>query len=446
MNVSPAPHASAFRTWLHGPLLDLREGEAYTPYGRGLDVARRVLRNADPLPIAVDVYAIHPPSFRRRVVERCGTPDHAVADPRDVPDPSESGGPASPDLASLRALLDDEPALAPGDRLRLVWMLNRLLFHDLVLDLVPEPTPERVSASDEAAQMAFLRTLSAFGRSIDRPGAFDPSAFAMIAEHASHGPTRVNALYRTVSLTVRERDDVDAASRWQKAHRAAIEDLEPDLPAHTRHAFWSRYFRVHGFLPQLQQDADAMTDAMEQAEAHAEKMQRETHRQRAEADGIWYAMLESRTKEALVRGDLDVAVERARRLTRGAPTDARAHLHLGQVSVERQEYRAAIDAYRKAARLAPAGGEIANDMMGQCYEAVGEPDQAVDAYMRALAIDPLVVSSVRSLLDLPDAAGPVVTAWARRHARWLTETHSVEIDVPVPQETKPFRRYDGTLG
>jgi tetratricopeptide (TPR) repeat protein len=126
-----------------------------------------------------------------------------------------------------------------------------------------------------------------------------------------------------------------------------------------------------------------------------------------------YALLESRTKEAMWLGELDLAEARARELVELTPLDAKARIELGEVLLERGQLEAAGVEYRTAARLGPPGTAIAWFMAGQCDEARGQLDLAFDAYLASTEADPLGVSAFERVAALASGLGvPALRTWA----------------------------------
>lgn len=121
------------------------------------------------------------------------------------------------------------------------------------------------------------------------------------------------------------------------------------------------------------------------------------------ADEMIYPVLESRIKEAMWLGDLDLAVNRAHMLTQLSANDPRAWLQLGEVLIESERFEDAIHAYQKCVRVAPPGEEVGWFMMGQCFEELQDFDSACSAYISALQIDPLGVSAAERLQEVAKA-------------------------------------------
>src|SRR4029450_12201460 len=99
--------------------------------------------------------------------------------------------------------------------------------------------------------------------------------------------------------------DRERLERWLAEQRRQIDYAEVD--DHTRCKLWSRYHRIHAFVPQFNRDLAGIAADMDLAETWAERMRRDTPETRAEWSLLILGINESRTKEALLLGKLDVA-------------------------------------------------------------------------------------------------------------------------------------------
>jgi tetratricopeptide (TPR) repeat protein len=155
-----------------------------------------------------------------------------------------------------------------------------------------------------------------------------------------------------------------------------------------------------------------------------------------------YPVLESRTKEAMWMGDLDLAAERARSLIQLSPQDPRASLHYGEVLLERGEVEQALRAYCDSARFSPPGREIAMFMAGQCYEELGDLESACDAYVAALETDPLGISTAERLEAVADRMGcAALLEWVRSLLAGLRELQ----EHARPQRGEPYKNLPAPL-
>jgi cytochrome c-type biogenesis protein CcmH/NrfG len=121
-----------------------------------------------------------------------------------------------------------------------------------------------------------------------------------------------------------------------------------------------------------------------------------------------HPLMESRTKEALWLGDLDLALQRAQQVTEVDPYDSRVWLELGQVRLLRNEYALAAEAYAAAATLGPPSSGVGRHMAGLCFRQLGQPLLAAFFFKSAIEVDPLAISPHDEIQRFPEL--PVLTA------------------------------------
>jgi tetratricopeptide (TPR) repeat protein len=115
-----------------------------------------------------------------------------------------------------------------------------------------------------------------------------------------------------------------------------------------------------------------------------------------------HALLESRTKEAMWLGEMDLALERAQRLCEVDPYDPKIWLELGQVRWRRKEYGPAAEAYLTAALLGSPASPVARHMAGLCFRELGQPAGAGFLFALAVAADSSAISPRDEIELLPD--------------------------------------------
>ncbi|WGD51560.1 hypothetical protein QA641_40030 [Bradyrhizobium sp. CB1650] len=164
----------------------------------------------------------------------------------------------------------------------------------------------------------------------------------------------------------------------------------------------SRFYRAAAFIPQRQGDRKEVIRIMNDSERHAIAMQPTNAAEELIYLENLHPVLESRTKEALWLGDLNLALARAFRVIELDPCDSRAWCELGQVRLRRGEYSEAAEAYASAALLGPPASAISRYMAGLCFRNVGQPMLAGFFLKAALEIDPLAISPHDEIQRLPD--------------------------------------------
>lgn len=334
-------------------------------------------------------------------------------------------------------LIESFPSLSGHAQVRLSWLIGKLCFHDFLVELLPEQTDNQIHGSEEAASLAYLRAYARYRLNLDRETyPYSISEFQRVALKAPPGIARIDAHYQVVAQNVKHANDSAAVEHWQSRHREAIESSREDLDEFTYLLLMSRFHRVGGFLPQMRRDEAGVIREMDLAEQFARSLPRDDEVHRIAADEMLYPVLESRTKEALWLNNLDLALERVRGLLELSPNDPRAWLHLGQVLLECDQIEEALEAYRKAARFAPPGREIALFMAGQCYEALDDLVSACDAYISALHSDPLGIASAERLEEVAVRLGDSqVLRWVRMRLNDLRERQKIT----PPPRPEPYK-------
>lgn len=282
----------------------------------------------------------------------------------------------------------------------LLWLLYKMAFHKFVLHI-----GERLLGLNSCTgrhEAHCIMGLSSYALSVDGCHSLDMSYFEKAYGEGRMGSwSSIESSYFYGQINARTVGNTEALSFWLSKHKKEIEAA--DVDPHGLARLWSRYFRIHAILPQLEGRLEEMVSDMEQAEYWLTQMKQESAVQRAEYRALSYACSESRIKEALVLGDFDLAETRAQRAISSEPSDGRLFMHLGQVLIEKECYSFAIDAYKKALLLSPTGAEVAWFMIGQCYESMGELWPALHCYRQALLIDSLAISAREGALRLAEA-------------------------------------------
>jgi tetratricopeptide (TPR) repeat protein len=143
---------------------------------------------------------------------------------------------------------------------------------------------------------------------------------------------------------------------------------------------------------------------MDLAERHARALRPATPAQDLMYLENLHPVMESRAKEALWLGDLELALARALEVTRLDPYDSKAWVELGQVHRARKEWALAAEAYVLASMLGPPASAIGRHMAALCFAELGQPALAAFLFKEALEVDPLGISPRDGIGKLPDLA------------------------------------------
>ncbi|MEV7283102.1 tetratricopeptide repeat protein [Streptomyces sp. NPDC093252] len=427
---------STFIGWLYRPYFDFGdwEGDGNAAV-EGLALAvRSLVEESDDYP---RLHGFSPSSVRREIVRHAMLPEYLLDDPAEL----------APDLRTpawrfLCEQLARYSALGGRARMRVLWALHRAGLHASVLRHERGPTaPTGPRLDDDTAALAFMRGQALYAQAMDGAPA-DAAAVELraVRERARPGSwAHVETTYLLASICVKMLDDVPGFLRCLEQHAQSIEASESI--GHEQNKLLSRYHRIAALAPQLAGDHGAMSREMNQAEYFCALMQRDTPLTRAEWAPLRYALLESRIKEMFVLGDFERAEQYAVSLTEHMPSEPRALLTLGQAYVERDKIPEAVNAYRRATLIGPQVTHMAQFMMGQCLEHLGDMEAARSAYVRAAASDPLGTSTLQ-LLDRDGIAG---TEGPLR--RWVdARSASLREEQGTVGELHGYQKYDGKMG
>jgi tetratricopeptide (TPR) repeat protein len=379
----------SFKSWLYRPYIDLTpEAPEGNPQTKGLLLALASVKDETD---RARIHGLYPTSWRNELFQQAGISDDLIPE----------------------SFWDEVNTVQPGDQaVRIYWLLHRAFLHEKILYYTEEP---KDLSNKIGSEVALIRAMArhALGKT---PG------FVRVAKESAAGSwAAIEATYFLAALTAKNTGDPDRVERWAVEHHNHILTAAPNIDNHDLSKLLSRYYRVHAFIPQFRNNNAEMIADMDKAEVFASGMDRDTEDHATEARTLTFAMLESRCKEALHIGDIALAIERALAAIRQAPLRPAGYLALGQSLAEDKDYERAITAYRTAARYGPPDTEVAWFSIGYCWEQLDAPDAAMEAYLAALNIDPLGISSYEQLIGVCDKLGDnVVGDWAKQNLSKLT--------------------------
>lgn len=420
----------SFRRWLFRPYLDLEPAVPMAPYHlAGIDLSFRSLVEDRRYP---HIQACFNPSFRKVLIRDTGLSGYDVNSPLELPQALQSER-----WNMLCEAIRGFDVLPLTSQVRLSWTLSKMCFQQVAVELIPPSCNENISKSDDHAGLAFVRAYSRYRMNVDNANSpYSISEITRIATEAPPGINCIDANYQVVVQHVKHFANLAAVEHWQERHREAIDRSRALLDDFTYGFVMSRYYRVGGFIPQMQRRAQDLVAQMDLAEEYALALPKPNDIYRTASGEVLYPVLESRTKEALWLGDTELALGRIRRAVDLAPHDSRVWLQLGEVHLERDEPELALAAYLRAARFAPPGREVAWFMAGQCFEALDDLESACDAYLAALEADPMGISAAEQLEVVASQLGhSTLNRWLRPR---LEHLRKLEADIVEPH-TWPYK-------
>jgi tetratricopeptide (TPR) repeat protein len=311
------------------------------------------------------------------------------------------------------AAIDRWRYLSSNEQCRLTLLLHALGFYTFNSNRIPSVINAETADDTDLTELAYLGASARYvlGRP-DRVADYhhaDLTEFEKIAGSA-HGNKLVsfNAALKILVHNAKTGASLQELPRQLKRLQAILDMIAADVDEFTFLLLESRFYRAAAFIPQRQSDRNEVVRVMDLAEHKAFQMIPTD----AGQELLWrenlHPLMESRTKEALWLGDLDLALARSLRVIELDPYDSKAWLELGQVRLRRQEIELAAEAYVVAATLGPPASAIARHMAGICFRDLGKPQFAAFFFQGALEIDPKAISPRDEIQRLPET--PVLNA------------------------------------
>jgi tetratricopeptide (TPR) repeat protein len=398
--LTPSRQNDAFCRWLLRPYIDLELSHSAPLHAQCLEHGWRAL--ADPNSERFHPQRAMAPGFRAQLANEARVPCGG-RDPRDLPREYRTDR-----WNALCGLIDAWSSSTTESRIRLASLLHSMCFYATVVELC-DRAPAEGDCVAPSAELAFWRASAAYLANVPQRisgyVAADLAAFQTIA-----ATDRATARYRfnaAIKVFVHQAKTKAALPEIESSAarvQRAIEDATAEMDGFDAALHASRFYRAFAFLPQLRDDWAEVARLMECAELHAGMMRPDTPARTVIAKENWHALMESRTKEALAVGDLDLALERAQSVARVDPLDAKAWVELGHVHHLRMAWHEAAEAYAAAAILGPPAHAVGRHLAGICLRELGFVGLSGLSFKDAIERDPFGVSPRRAIEDLPHGA------------------------------------------
>jgi tetratricopeptide (TPR) repeat protein len=291
--------------------------------------------------------------------------------------------------------------------------LHASCFYSLILALIPQISEAELGTDPDRAELAYRRACARYvlglRNRIANYGDADLSELKMLAASAPRDhPVAFNAAMMVLVHKAKVGEPAGELDAWRTQAERNLEVVLSKRDEFTSALLLSRFHRAAAFIPQRNGDRQQVTKLMDLAEKYALAMVPANEAQKVLQLENLYPVLESRTKEALWLGDLDLALVRAERLIELDGYDSRAWLELGEVRLRRGEYAPAAESYVVAATLGPPSTAIARHMAGLCFRHLGHPVLAALFFKGAIETDSFAISPHDQIHALPNL--PALTA------------------------------------
>ncbi|MDJ0599211.1 MAG: tetratricopeptide repeat protein [Crocosphaera sp.] len=421
----------SFITWINQPLLNLgniNDGPWHLykieQNYRNLVEGKGNLVN----PVTI----VHPSSFRESLIRESRLFEYQVSNPLQLADEFRTER-----WNVLCEYVNRYQELDLITQYQVIALLSSLCLYEAVLDYVPDISDSEIHNNNILAKLAFAKTISKLMLRRDAGGKENVEELEKIAHHAPLGSvTCFNACAELLALSAKVFGDFQATEHWSGEFCKALSHLKPSLTTFQQKRLTSVYHRAAIFIPFLQGDKEAVVQEMDLCQSLAEELMGESQNEIEQkfAHENLSTVFESRVKEALWVGDVDLAEHRAKKNVAMEPLYARYHLQLGEVLIKLGKFEEASQVYRRAARIGPPGTAIAWFMAGQCHEQLGEIEVACDCYLASVEKDQLAISAVEKLNELGQSLGNfALVNWSELYLIELQEEQKRYI-----QQTKTF--------
>lgn len=395
---TPQPEAATVEFVVLRPYVDLGPVSPTTApaHARAVDALAEALRDER---TATDTAYHAGAALRTRITGRAELRAFAVDDPARLPDPLRTDR-----WTALVERCSRFAELAPAGQKAVARVLDGLGMVEALASL-----GDRLVDPDGAG--ATTATLVERAEHLRRRTERTRTAVLRRLRDLAYAPHRAPRLRLSAALTLvvlhAQRGEVELA-RHARAQASDLRD-RVELSGELDHVLASAYWRAVSFVPFLDGDRPTTRAELDEAQRLAEAvvvpepdpvrpwLAREAEVTRAM---LLHPLLETRTKEAVWAGELDLSEQRARRLARLDPFDGKVHVQLGNILRRLGRTADARNAYLHAAALGAPYEAVAWHQVGLLAEAGADLDTARAAWANAVRADPAArapaVASMRS--------------------------------------------------
>jgi hypothetical protein len=385
------------------PFLDLGPLIQGPLFAQGIEFAYQAAINED---IPSPYWQLHVSgALRGRIIAESGLREYAITHPRDL-------APAlrTPRWQRMVELLDEVPRLDARRLARLCTLLESLGLYSTLEQLRSEA---QITPGVLAVSVSHARYKLGGGR--DRGDHVETRTDLIASPRGDERARLVNVMFLVVAHgRGRNREQL---LKWRAVAESLHSVLRPDDdPRDT--LIESAYWRAVSFVPFVLGDRAATVRELDLAESYGRRLLGQgTPMERWMADYNLHPILETRTKEALWCGDKDLALARTQELCAHDPYDAKVHVELGDLYLDRGELESALTAYRRAAEVGVPYTPFARFMIGHCLEKLGDVDAALAELVAAVELDPAAITPLQRIAELAHRTNRAsLKAWANHAA------------------------------
>jgi hypothetical protein len=237
------------------------------------------------------------------------------------------------------------------------------------------------------------------GAEQDRRRLFDDRAAAACSERVELSQRLSAALFLIVAYSKAKPADPAQARHWRTVAESLYLGFRPE-DHWTRLAFASSYWRGISFIPFHSGTRDQVTRELDRAEEYARAMPSGSFAEDVSKRQQLHPLYETRIREAIWLGDLDLAGQRAAEFVRLDPLEPKAHVTAGDVALRAGDTGLAVRRYVQAAVLGPPYTVLARYKLGCVLRDRGDLPAALTAFVQGLMAEPGAVTCAREVAAL----------------------------------------------
>lgn len=418
--------------WLNRPYIDLGEFNTGALHLYGIEFNYCNLISERPIKAGPFIHNIQvnlPPSFKESLLRETGLLQYQVKNPLEL-----SNELRTERWSKLCEYLTHYAELTDVTKFRVINLLKSLCLDQAILEYVPKMSAVEIAQDPILAAIAFCRAMSNLMINLDSGVIDNLDELELIANYAPSGTqTKFSAALQLAVQYAKTFRNLDKSEFWRGKATEELAQLKSCLDDFTYTRLLSIYYRGVVFVPLIKNDREQVIQEMDLSESYGNcliSMCTNDNEKIVAAENL-NIVFESRTKEALWLGDIDLAAERSQKLTRMDSLDPRYRLEFGEILLKQGKVEAAAKMYRSAARLGSPGTAIAWFMAGQCHEKLGDIDIACDCYLASIQMDELAISAVERLNQLAPRLGNIaLTSWSNARLLELREQQQIIANQP----------------
>lgn len=228
---------------------------------------------------------------------------------------------------------------------------------------------------------------------------FEDRASAARSERVGVSQRLSAALFLVVAYSKIKPVDPAQAQRWRRVAEDIYRRFRPETHW-TNLALASSYWRGMSFVPFHGDMHRQVTVELDRAQEYALAMPSTSFVQDVARRQQLHPLYETRIREAIWLGDIDLARRRADELIRLDPLEPKVYVTAGDVALRGGDTERAVSCYVQAAVLGPPYTALARYKLGCVLRDRGDAAAALTAFTQGLTAEPRAVTCAREVVPL----------------------------------------------